>query len=174
VSFTSSNTSFATVNGTTVAGVAAGNVTITASQPGNDNFTAAESVTRTLTVSTGATFESLFGNQTATSDVDNDGVPALVEYAIGGNSTANDASRLPQMSRNGTSVVLTAIVRINDPAMSFSAHGTTNLAGSWTTGIQGTEGDQTGVQQGFSRRVFSFDAANSSRAFMRLHIQRAP
>ncbi|MFZ4588477.1 MAG: hypothetical protein ACOYNG_05765, partial [Terrimicrobiaceae bacterium] len=59
MTFASSNASFATVNGTTVAGVAAGNVTITASQPGNDNFTAAESVTQTLTVSTGATFESL-------------------------------------------------------------------------------------------------------------------
>jgi hypothetical protein len=173
VTYTSSNASFATVNGTTVAGVAAGNVTITASQPGNDNFTAAESVTRTLTVSTGATFESLFGNQTATSDVDNDGIPALVEFALGGASNANDAAKLPQPVRDGNNLKLTAVVR--DVGVVVTAQSSTSLGGAWTTGIAGDEdSDQSGVASGFKRKVFTFDATTNTRAFMRLHVQKSP
>jgi hypothetical protein len=173
VTYTSSNASFATVNGTTVTGVAAGNVTITASQPGNDNFTAAESVTQTLTVSTGATFESLFGNQTATSDVDNDGVPALVEFALGGASNANDAAKLPQPVRDGNNLKLTAVVR--DVGVVVTAQSSTSLGGAWTTGIAGDEdSDQSGVASGFKRKVFTFDATTNTRAFMRLHVQKSP
>jgi hypothetical protein len=174
VTYTSSNTSFATVNGTTVTGVAAGNVTITASQPGNDNFSAAESVTQTLTVSTGATFESLFGNQTATSDVDNDGIPALVEFALGGASNANDAAKLPQPVRDGNNLKLTAVVR--DVGVVVTAQSSTSLGGAWTTGIHGThvDVDQSGVPDGFKRKVFTFDATTNTRAFMRLHVQKSP
>jgi autotransporter-associated beta strand protein len=50
VSYTSSNTSVATVSGNTVTVVAAGSTTITASQAGNANYSAAASVPQTLTV----------------------------------------------------------------------------------------------------------------------------
>jgi hypothetical protein len=50
VSYASSNSSVATINGTTVNIVGAGNTTITASQSGNANYSAATSVLQTLTV----------------------------------------------------------------------------------------------------------------------------
>ncbi|MGD1031461.1 MAG: immunoglobulin domain-containing protein [Opitutaceae bacterium] len=50
VSYTSSNTSVATIAGSTVTIVGAGTATITASQAGNTNYGAATSVTQTLTV----------------------------------------------------------------------------------------------------------------------------
>ncbi|WP_193218042.1 MULTISPECIES: T9SS type A sorting domain-containing protein [unclassified Imperialibacter] len=60
VVFTSSNESVATIAGNTVTIVKSGNVNITASQAGNDNYDAATSVTRLLTISKGVqtiTFE---------------------------------------------------------------------------------------------------------------------
>ncbi|MBU6181307.1 MAG: DUF1939 domain-containing protein [Verrucomicrobia bacterium] len=175
VTYTSSNTSLATINGTTLTGVAAGNVTITASQAGNENYEPAGNVTQTLTVTAGSSFNSQFPDQSATSDNDNDGIPAFVEYALGGSSSANDASRLPQMTRNGTSVQLTAVVRDDDPSLTITAQSTTNLGGTWTTGIQGTnDPNQNGVAAGFKRKVFTFDATTNPRAFMRIHIQGTP
>ena len=50
ITYTSSNTSVATVSGNTVTIVGAGSTTITATQGGNANFNAASSVGRTLTV----------------------------------------------------------------------------------------------------------------------------
>ena len=50
ISYTSSNTNVATINGNTVTIVGAGNTTITASQAGNAGYNAATNVTQTLTV----------------------------------------------------------------------------------------------------------------------------
>ena len=50
ISYSSSNTAVATIAGSTVTIVGAGQTTITASQPGDDNFNAATSVDQTLTV----------------------------------------------------------------------------------------------------------------------------
>ncbi|MEQ9101536.1 MAG: choice-of-anchor D domain-containing protein, partial [Imperialibacter sp.] len=71
VIFTSSNESVATIAGNTVTIVKSGNVNITATQAGNDNYDAATSVTRLLTISKGVqtiTFEApegkTFGDDT--------------------------------------------------------------------------------------------------------------
>ncbi|MGL2966865.1 YDG domain-containing protein [Flavobacterium sp. XGLA_31] len=74
VSYSSSNTAVATVSGNTVTIVGAGTTTITASQAGDANYSAATSVTQTLTVNvknlnvTGITANSKYydGNTTAT------------------------------------------------------------------------------------------------------------
>ena len=50
ITFTSSNTGVATISGTKVTIVGLGTTTITASQAGNDNYSAATDVTQTLTV----------------------------------------------------------------------------------------------------------------------------
>jgi len=54
VTYTSSNTSVATVSGKTVTIIGAGSTTITASQSGDANFTPAPDITQTLTVSKAA------------------------------------------------------------------------------------------------------------------------
>jgi hypothetical protein len=121
----------------------------------------------------GDTFESLFPGQDPNSDIDNDGIPALIEYALGGSSTANDASRLPQLSRDGNNLKLTAVVRTSGSTV--TAQSSTNLSGAWSTGIEGTDDpNQDGVATGFKRRVFTFDATTNPRAFMRLHVQKSP
>ena len=51
VSYTSSNTSVATISGTTLSIVGSGSVTITASQSGDDTYSAADSVTQSLSAS---------------------------------------------------------------------------------------------------------------------------
>jgi hypothetical protein len=56
VSFASSTTGVCTVSGTTATFVAAGTCTITASQPGNNVYTAAPSVTQSFSVTSAATF----------------------------------------------------------------------------------------------------------------------
>jgi hypothetical protein len=162
------------VNGTTLTGVAAGNVTITANQPGNDNYLAATEVSQSLTVTAASdTFESLFSGQAPTSDLDNDGIPALVEFALGGSSGANDTALLPQLSRDGNNLKLTAVVRSSGSTV--TAQSSTNLGGAWSTGIAGTDdSNQDSVATGFKRRVFTFDATTNPRAFMRLHVQKSP
>jgi glycosidase len=172
VVFSSSNASLATVNGTVLTGVSAGNVTISASQAGDENFSAAESIDQVVQVTAGTSFESLFPGQSATSDIDQDGVPALVEFALGGSSNANDAGLLPRAARDGSNLSLTAVVRTGDSAPVVTAQSSTNLGGSWTPGLAGeVDADQSGVPEGFQRRVFAFDAGSSPRAFLRLHIQ---
>jgi hypothetical protein len=120
----------------------------------------------------GDTFESLFPGQDPNSDIDNDGIPALVEFALGGSSSGNDASLLPQLIRDGNSLKLTAIVRNTGSVV--TAQSSTNLGGAWSTGIEGTDDpNQDGVATGFKRRVFTFDATTNPRAFMRLHVQKS-
>jgi hypothetical protein len=67
VTYASSNTAVATVSGNTVTIVGAGSTTITASQEGNSNYTAAIAATQTLTVNKAAATVTL-GNLAATYD----------------------------------------------------------------------------------------------------------
>ncbi len=54
ITFTSSNTDVATIEGATITIISAGTTEIVASQAGNENFIAAENVTQTLTISKAA------------------------------------------------------------------------------------------------------------------------
>ena len=69
VTFTSSDASVATISGNTVTIVGVGTTTITASQAGNDDYNAANSVTQTLTVNK--------ANQTIAFDLGNDATKTL-------------------------------------------------------------------------------------------------
>jgi hypothetical protein len=118
-------------------------------------------------------FESLFHGQEPNSDKDNDGIPALAEFALGGSSIGNDASVLPQLTRQGNTFKLTAVIRT--AGATVTAQSTASLFEAWSPGIEGTDDpDQSGVAPGFKRRNFAFDATAMSRAFMRLHVQKSP
>jgi hypothetical protein len=88
VSYTSSAPAVALVNGSLLNFYSAGSTILTASQAGNDNYESATNVTRTVVVfqSSAPSFEDSFPGQSATSDIDFDGIPALIEYGIGGAS----------------------------------------------------------------------------------------
>ena len=118
MTFSSDNPTFASVNGSALYFNSPGSATIRAAQAGNDNYLPAF-VDRLSSV-TLPSFESLFGGQTANSDANGDGVPALAEYALGGSTNSNNLGILPSLSTNTNRLfTLTAIVRTNDPKLSI-------------------------------------------------------
>jgi glycosidase len=174
VTFTSSNTDVASVNGNTITFRGAGSATITANAVGNDNFLAAEPVTQTFTV-TGTSFAGEWAGQTATSDANGDGVPALAEYALGGIAGSNNFGVLPQVTRSNNTLTLSALVRTNDPKLSVFPQAASTLGtNSWSSGGFTTNISTNGVPTGFERRTYSFDAGTNSRAFLRLFITNSP
>ena len=182
VNYTSSEPSFASVNGSTLNFNSAGTAIITATQPGNDNYEAATPVTATVIVtqSSQPSFESMFPGQSATSDIDSDGIPALTEYGIGGTSSSNDQALMPYLEP-GSRLSLTAVVRTNDPLLSAVAQSSTNLATGWSgtpltgTPLTGTpHTNQAGVTTGFQRRIFSIDASSNAQTFLRLRFTLQP
>ncbi len=96
ITYTSSNTSVATIVGNTVTPVGAGTTTITASQVGNNNYTAAVSLTQNLTVIVtpvagwdffGQTSPATFAATTFNSNLD--ATSALSEITRGSGSSSN-------------------------------------------------------------------------------------
>ena len=177
VSYTSTQPSVASVNGSTLNFNSNGSAVIEASQPGNDNFEAATPVTATIFVSQSSqpSFEQTFPGQSATSDIDSDGIPALTEYGIGGTSSSNDQALMPYLEP-GSRLSLTAVVRTNDPRLSAQAQVSTNLATGWSgtplTGEPHT--NQAGVMAGFQRRIFSINASSNAQTFLRLRFTLQP
>ncbi|MFM8683831.1 MAG: hypothetical protein ACKOEG_08655, partial [Chthoniobacterales bacterium] len=114
-------------------------------------------------------------SQSATSDVDSDGIPALTEYGIGGTSSGNDQALMPYLEP-GSRLSLTAVVRTNDPRLSAQAQSSTNLATGWSgTPLTGTpHTNQAGVTAGFQRRIFSIDASSNAQTFLRLRFTLHP
>ncbi|MEO8614050.1 MAG: hypothetical protein ABI600_02830, partial [Luteolibacter sp.] len=173
--FSSSNPLVASVSGNILSFAGTGTATITANQPGNDNYLAAAPVQQSLIVSTGVSFASLFPGQTPDSDIDGDGISAFVEYSLGGTSSGDDSAREPQLSLNGSNVILTAICRTNDPSLTIMGQWSATLVplGDWTSAgvIVSPATDQNGVSSGFERRVFSVARGVNARMFMRLRFE---
>jgi glycosidase len=177
VSYLSSLPAVASVNGSLLNFHSAGSTIITASQAGNDNYEAATIITLTVVVYQSSTpsFEETFPGQAATSDIDFDGIPALIEYGIGGTSTGNDNDLLPEMVED-SKLTMRAIVRTNDPRLSAGAQVSTNFANGWSgTLLPGTrDTDQNGVTEGFERRIYSIDASAHTQTFIRMQFDLAP
>ena len=177
VNYASSQPSVASVSGSILNFNSNGSAVITASQPGNDNYEAATPVTATVIVtqSSQPSFEQAFPGQSATSDIDSDGIPALTEYGIGGTSSSNDQALMPYLEP-GSRLSLTAVVRTNDPRLSAVAQSSTNLATGWSgiplTGAPHT--NQVGVASGFQRRIYTIDASANPQTFMRLRFTLQP
>ncbi len=107
-----------------------------------------------------------------------DGLSPLMKYALGANSPS-DTVQAPVLSGTSTTLVLTAVVRTDDPKLNVVGTTRPDLAtGTWTTtGVSGspagsgTVGDQTGVITG-QRRVYT--VTTGSRTFLRLEATLAP
>ena len=173
ISFSSGNAGVASLDGNTLYFNSPGSAAITASQAGDDNYEAATGVTRIYTV-TGTSFGTLFGDQTATSDANGDGVPALVEYALNG-TNSNNLGILPQVTRSNNTLTLSAIVRTNDTNLSVYPQATTDLgSGTWSSTGFTTISSTNGVPEGFVRNTYIYDAGSNSRAFLRLTVTNSP
>jgi glycosidase len=174
VSFSSGNPGVASLIGNTLYFNSPGSAVITASQAGNDNYEAATVVTRTYTV-IGASFAGEWAGQSANSDANGDGVPALAEYALGGIAGSNNLGVLPQVTRSNTTLSLSALVRTNDPNLSVFPQASTSLGtNAWSSSGFTTNTSTDGVPSGFERRTYIYDAGTNPRAFLRLSISNAP
>jgi acetyl esterase/lipase len=143
VSLSSSNPNVASVNGYTLSIVGPGTATITATQTGNSNFTAALPVVQTLTVSpAGSTFIGVMGGVSPTSDLDNDGVMALLEYAFGGAANRNDQDRMPVFSFSNNELSLTYLARTDDDSLFILPEVNTDLSsnGAWVSSTNPNSG----------------------------------
>lgn len=117
VSYTSSNTNVATINGNTVTIVGAGNTTITASQAGNANYNAAVDVSHNLTIDKANQSISMgsFPNNKIFGDPD---------YQLNATSSSNLAVTYSSSNTNA--------VNINGNVVSIIAAGTTIITASQT------------------------------------------
>ena len=174
VTFSISPSSLATLSGGFLNFLSAGSLTVTASQSGNSNYLAAPEVSLLINVAN-PTFSSTFSASSPTNDVDGDGVPALVEYALGGGTNSNDLNLLPFAALSGSNISMTAVVRTNDTNLLIYPQATYDLATStnWTTsGFSTNTSNQTNVPTGFQRREYLFNAGTNPRAFLKLTIEQ--
>jgi hypothetical protein len=121
----------------------------------------------------GSTFSGWSGG--ATLDATN-----LGKYAIGGASSlsATDGVK-PTSTVSGGNLVLTAIVRVDDPKLSVFGEVVTSLANYGTpvatTMIDGADAaDQTGVPAGHKRQTFTVPQGADGRKFLRLKATLTP
>lgn len=128
----------------------------------------AESIKRVLK----PTFQTVFPQQEPSNDSDGDGIPAFIEYAVGGSSTTADGKLLPQAKFVGNTPCFAAMVRNDDPSLRITPQFATSLNGPWESLDSGVaDADQAGVPQGFQRKAFFLPNASNARVFFRLHVE---
>jgi len=101
----------------------------------------------------------------------------ILAYAIGGASSpdGHDGTAVSH-AVTGNSLIMTAIVRTNDPNLTVIGQVIAELSGSaWTTNqVTMTPGDQTGVGEGLQRQIWSTPRDGGSQKFLRLEVIRQP
>ena len=121
-------------------------------------------------------FASLFAGKGATSDEDQDGVCALVEYGLGGSPLSNDSGKLPQPTVQGEYLVMTVVERTNDSALLIRAESSAGVTFSslGATPVRAVSIDQDSVPPGFARVTYSIPIAGNPTQFMRLRFEVNP
>jgi hypothetical protein len=95
-----------------------------------------------------------------------------MRYALGGNAPGSSVAK-PVSSVTGGYLVITAIVRTDDPNLTVVGEAVTNL-GNYASGtsvveVQGVDAaDQGGVAVGSKRRIFSVEQGSDTKKFLRL------
>jgi hypothetical protein len=106
-----------------------------------------------------------------TADADDDGVPNLVEYALGTDpSSKSDAPGASELIFTGDGVRFGAIVRDGDEALTVSPVTSTDLRAGWSSaGLTEVTTDQSGVPTGFRRRAWEAPGTNAA-LFIRFEV----
>jgi hypothetical protein len=121
----------------------------------------------------GSTFAGWSGGGTLNAD-------NVGKYAIGGASSLTAADGVKPISTlSGGNLVLTAIVRVDDPKLAVVGEAVTSLADYTSapsiTTVNGVDtADQTGVPAGCKRQTFTVAQGSDSRKFLRLKATLAP
>jgi len=96
----------------------------------------------------------------------------LMKYGVGGAASLTAASEKMVTNLDGTSLTITAVVRVDDAKLSVVGQSTTSLSGSWSNLASNPTGtvssDQSGVPTGCQRRIFSVSKGSNSKMFLRL------
>lgn len=165
VTFASSDSNVATISSATVTVIGKGTSSITASQAGNSNWSAATNVIQALTVK--SRFAAWSGTETMTTQ-------SVVLYAIGGASNTTATAARPSSAVSGSNLTLTAIVRTNDPKLTVVGEASTNLT-AWTNSVTTSNSpDTNGVPLNHVRKTFSVPQASDGRKFLRLKATLSP
>jgi hypothetical protein len=173
VAYESSNPGIASVSGSTLNLLAAGTTTITASQAGNENYEAADSVAQSLTVTSAESGFTTWnaGNAAMTPDL-------LLKYAIGGATNSTAPSEQTTISLSPTLFSLTAVVRTNDLKLTITPKATTSLGNTWNYPVTTTGAlqsvSQANVPVGCERKVFTLDRSNNTKVFIKLETGYTP
>jgi subtilisin family serine protease len=121
------------------------------------------------------------GIASPTADTNGNGNSDLLDYALSNSSvsTTSESSGVslatPAAGGNSNYVItMTALVRTNDPKLSYTPQATLDLSSSnWiNTGFTTNIPSQTNVPAGFERREYQFNAGTNPRAFLKLTIQQ--
>jgi len=121
------------------------------------------------------------GIASPTADANGNGTSDLLDYALATTSigTTSDSSGtllIAQAAAGNSNYVIsmTALVRTNDPKLSYSPQAILDLSSSnWLhTGFTTNIPSQTNVPAGFERREYQFNAGTNPRAFLKLTIQQ--
>ena len=100
-----------------------------------------------------------------------DGLSALEKYAFGGTGPA-DTVQVPTSTKVGNDLVLTAVIRTNDPNLSVLGETSINLV-NWSDLALNPDGvaavNQSGIPAGTQRREFILPGGDPER-FLRLSI----
>ena len=100
------------------------------------------------------------------------GLSELMRYALGGNAPGASVAK-PVSSVTGGYLLITAIVRTDDPNLTIVGEAVTNL-GNYASGtsvveVRGVDAaDQGGVAVGSKRRIFSVEQGSDTKKFLRL------
>lgn len=173
VVYESSNPSVASVSGSTLDLLAAGQVTITATQAGNENYAAAPSVPQTLTVNSAVSGFTTWNGGSASMTPE-----LLLKYAIGGATNSTAPSEQPTTSLTSTLFSLTAVVRTDDPKLTITPKATTSLGRTWNYPVTTTGAlqsvNQANVPVGCERKVFTLDRSTNTKVFIKLETGYIP
>lgn len=129
----------ATVEGYTVALTGPGTVTLRATQAGDAAYSSATPVEQSFTVLPAWT-------SPRDADPDGDGLPNLLEYALGLDDQVADSS--PVIFARGETRLTLSFPRVADPSLTYTVEATSELTGSWnviwtSTGMQNAAGPVT-------------------------------
>ncbi len=137
----------------------------------------------TVTVTASSPYESwsseqgLTGaNNGATQDPDGDGVPNLVEFALGGNPLSAASAPLPVVARDGANITFTYDVKTAATAQfAVTAQSSTDLA-TWTAVVHGSGGATiaSSALDASTNRVVVTLPATAPRLFVRLQVAALP
>jgi len=124
-------------------------------------------------------FEVAYPGESATSDVDGDGWPALAEYALGWSAALGNDGKgavLPVMSRSNNQLVLNYQVRTNDPKVTVVPENSGDLVSSnWvTSNVSVSNLGVTNVGGETLQRRSASVPIDGDRKFLRLRVNQSP